>query len=196
VFEPFFTTKTNQGTGLGLATVYGIIKQSGGYIWLYSELGRGTSFKIYLPAIEAVAGTIEVVPMPTVPSRGNETVLIVEDEPALRKLVARVLTTRGYRVLDAGHPHDALALLADHPEHIQLLVTDIVMPDMSGLVLASRVQAAHPEARVLYMSGYGGGAVVQDGMLEPGTAFLQKPFTPSALAQKVRDVLDSPVLAS
>ena len=194
VFEPFFTTKANQGTGLGLATVYGIIKQSGGYIWLYSEVGRGTSFKIYLPAIDAVAGDLDVAPRPTVPSRGSETILLVEDEPALRRLVARVLRSRGYKVLDAGHPHEALTLLAAHADHIQLLVTDIVMPEMGGHLLASRVQAAHPETRVLYMSGYSGGTAVQGGMLEPGTDFLQKPFTPSALAQKVRDVLDSAVL--
>jgi CheY-like chemotaxis protein len=202
VFEPFFTTKANQGTGLGLATVYGIIKQSGGYIWLYSEVGRGTSFKIYLPAIDAVAADLDVAGdpdvalRPTVPSRGNETVLLVDDEPALRRLVARVLRSRGYRVLEAGHPKDALTLLDDHPDDIQLLVTDIVMPEMGGRLLASRVQAAHPETRVLYMSGYSDGAVVQNGMLEPGMAFLQKPFTPGALAQKVREVLDSPVPAS
>jgi PAS domain S-box-containing protein len=202
VFEPFFTTKANLGTGLGLATVYGIIKQSGGYIWLYSEVGRGTSFKIYLPAIDAVAADLDVAGdpdvalRPTVPSRGNETVLLVDDEPALRRLVARVLRSRGYRVLEAGHPKDALTLLDDHPDDIQLLVTDIVMPEMGGRLLASRVQAAHPETRVLYMSGYSDGAVVQNGMLEPGMAFLQKPFTPGALAQKVREVLDSPVPAS
>jgi CheY-like chemotaxis protein len=202
VFEPFFTTKANLGTGLGLATVYGIIKQSGGYIWLYSEIGRGTSFKIYLPAIDAVAADLDVAGdpdvalRPTVPSRGNETVLLVDDEPALRRLVARVLRSRGYRVLEAGHPKDALTLLDDHPDDIQLLVTDIVMPEMGGRLLASRVQAAHPDTRVLYMSGYSDGAVVQNGMLEPGMAFLQKPFTPGALAQKVREVLDSPVPAS
>jgi PAS domain S-box-containing protein len=192
VFEPFFTTKANQGTGLGLATVYGIVKQSGGYIWLYSEVGQGTSFRIYLPAIEAPTPAIDVVTLkPAVVSRGNETVLLVEDEPALRQLAARVLTSCGYTVLHAGHPHDALALMAQHVGHIQLLLTDIVMPEMGGRVLASRVQAEHPETRVLYMSGYSGGAFVHDGVLETGTSFLQKPFTPSTLAQKVREVLDS-----
>jgi two-component system cell cycle sensor histidine kinase/response regulator CckA len=193
VFEPFFTTKANQGTGLGLATVYGIVKQSGGYIWLYSEVGQGTSFRIYLPAIEAPTPAVaEVVTQkPSVVSRGQETVLLVEDEPALRQLAARVLTSCGYTVLHAGHPHDALSLMAQHTGHIQLLLTDIVMPEMGGRALASRVQAEHPETRVLYMSGYSGGAFVHDGVLETGTSFLQKPFTPSTLAQKVREVLDS-----
>jgi two-component system, cell cycle sensor histidine kinase and response regulator CckA len=192
VFEPFFTTKANQGTGLGLATVYGIVKQSGGYIWLYSEVGQGTSFRIYLPAIDTPTRALGVVaPKPTVVSRGRETVLLVEDEPALRQLAARVLTSSGYTVLHAGHPHDALTLMAQHTGQIQLLLTDVVMPEMGGRALASRVQAAHPETRVLYMSGYSGGAFLHDGVLETGTSFLQKPFTPITLAQKVREVLDS-----
>jgi two-component system cell cycle sensor histidine kinase/response regulator CckA len=192
VFEPFFTTKANQGTGLGLATVYGIVKQSGGYIWLYSEVGQGTSFRIYLPAIDTPRHALGVVaPKPTVVSRGRETVLLVEDEPALRQLAARVLTSSGYTVLHAGHPHDALTLMAQHTGQIQLLLTDVVMPEMGGRALASRVQAAHPETRVLYMSGYSGGAFLHDGVLEAGTSFLQKPFTPITLAQKVREVLDS-----
>jgi CheY-like chemotaxis protein len=197
VFEPFFTTKANQGTGLGLATVYGIVKQSGGYIWLYSEVGQGTSFRIYLPAIEApTPAAVDLVsPKQAVVSRGQETVLLVEDEPALRQLAARELTSCGYTVLHAGHPHDALALMAQHTGHIQLLLTDIVMPEMGGRALASRVQAEHPETRVLYMSGYSGGAFVHDGVLETGTSFLQKPFTPSTLAQKVREVLDSTLVA-
>jgi two-component system cell cycle sensor histidine kinase/response regulator CckA len=192
VFEPFFTTKANQGTGLGLATVYGIVKQSGGYIWLYSEVGQGTSFRIYLPAIEAPTPALDIVALkPAAVSRGNETVLLVEDEPALRQLAARVLMGCGYTVLHAGHPHDALALMAQHTGRIQLLLTDIVMPEMGGRALATRVQAAHPETHVLYMSGYSGGAFVHDGVLETGTSFLQKPFTPTTLAQKVREVLDS-----
>jgi two-component system cell cycle sensor histidine kinase/response regulator CckA len=192
VFEPFFTTKANQGTGLGLATVYGIVKQSGGYIWLYSEVGQGTSFRIYLPAIDTPArGPGVVATTPTVVSRGSETVLLVEDEPALRQLAARVLTSSGYTVLHAGHPHDALTLMAQHTGQIQLLLTDVVMPEMGGRALASRVQAEHPETRVLYMSGYSGGAFLHDGVLETGTSFLQKPFTPTTLAQKVREVLDS-----
>jgi two-component system cell cycle sensor histidine kinase/response regulator CckA len=192
VFEPFFTTKANQGTGLGLATVYGIVKQSGGYIWLYSEVGQGTSFRIYLPAIDTpTRGPGVVAPKPTVVSRGSETVLLVEDEPALRQLAARVLTSSGYTVLHAGHPHDALTLMAQHTGQIQLLLTDVVMPEMGGRALASRVQAEHPETRVLYMSGYSGGAFLHDGVLETGTSFLQKPFTPTTLAQKVREVLDS-----
>jgi two-component system cell cycle sensor histidine kinase/response regulator CckA len=192
VFEPFFTTKANQGTGLGLATVYSIIKQSGGYIWLYSEVGRGTSFRIYLPAIDAATSDLTVVTLkPNVVSRGHETVLLVEDEPALNQLAARVLTSRGFQVLRAGHPHEALALMAQHAGDIQLLLTDIVMPEMGGRALARRVQAEHPETRVLYMSGYSGSAIIHDGSLEPGAAFLQKPFTPSVLAQKVREVLDS-----
>jgi two-component system cell cycle sensor histidine kinase/response regulator CckA len=197
VFEPFFTTKANQGTGLGLATVYGIIKQSGGYIWLYSEVGQGTSLRIYLPASDAAIGDLDVVALkPTLVSRGHETVLLVEDEPALRQLAARVLTSRGYRVLHAGQPHDALALMDQHAGHIQLLLTDIVMPEMGGRALARRVQAEHPETRVLYMSGYSAGAIVHHGVLEAGTSFLQKPFTPSALAQKVREVLDAAEAAS
>jgi two-component system cell cycle sensor histidine kinase/response regulator CckA len=196
VFEPFFTTKANQGTGLGLATVYGIVKQSGGYIWLYSEVGHGTSFRIYLPAIDAPTRDLAVVALkPGGVSRGNETVLLVEDEPALRQLAARVLTSFGYNVLHAGHPHDALTLMAQHTGDIQLLLTDIVMPEMGGRALASRVQAEHPETHVLYMSGYSGGAFVHDGVLETGTSFLQKPFTPSSLAQKVRAVLDSALVS-
>jgi two-component system cell cycle sensor histidine kinase/response regulator CckA len=192
VFEPFFTTKANQGTGLGLATVYGIVKQSGGYIWLYSEVGHGTSFRIYLPAIDTPAPDVNVLALkPTVASRGSETVLLVEDEPALRQLAARVLTSCGYTVLHAGHPRDALTLMAQHTGHIQLLLTDIVMPEMGGRALATHVRAAHPETHVLYMSGYSGGAFVHDGVLETGTSFLQKPFTPSTLAQKVREVLDA-----
>jgi two-component system, cell cycle sensor histidine kinase and response regulator CckA len=197
VFEPFFTTKANQGTGLGLATVYGIIKQSGGYIWLYSEVGRGTSFRIYLPAIDAATSDPTAVALkPYVVSRGHETVLLVEDEPALNQLAARVLTSRGFDVMHAGHPHEALALMAQHGGDIQLLLTDIVMPEMDGRALAQRVQAAHPETRVLYMSGYSGSAIIHDGALEAGAAFLQKPFTPSALAQKVREVLDSAPVGS
>lgn len=192
IFEPFFTTKEDgKGTGLGLATVYGIVKQSGGSIWVYSEPGRGTSFKIYLP----------LVSMPVSPPRnaealhapgGQETVLVVEDAEAMRKMTCDFLLSRGYTVLEAKDGPEAIGLAASHPGQIHLLVTDLVMPGMNGRELAEQLCATYENLRVLYISGYTGDAVVRLGILDGAAAFLQKPFTLHSLASKVREVLDQP----
>jgi len=191
LFEPFFTTKeVGKGTGLGLATVYGIVKQSGGYISVYSEPGRGTSFKIYLPRIETPAAT-PPGPQKGGAARGSETVLVVEDEPAVLTLSRRALEAQGYVVLAASDPVAALRVVERHGGTIHLLLTDVVMPGFSGRELADRLTAQRPGIRVLFMSGYPGDAVVQHGTLPSGSAFLQKPFSPDGLARKVRDVLDA-----
>jgi two-component system cell cycle sensor histidine kinase/response regulator CckA len=191
MFEPFFTTKEQgKGTGLGLATVYGIVKQSGGYVWVYSEPGRGATFKIYLPRVdEPVDGEESVSGLPEV-AGGGETVLLAEDDAGVRQVVAEVLTQKGYRVLRADDGQTALALARENREAVRLLITDIVMPGMPGRELAGLVVALCPGVRVLFMSGYTDDAVVRHGVLQEGTPYLQKPFTPRALALKVRDVLD------
>jgi PAS domain S-box-containing protein len=191
LFEPFFTTKeVGKGTGLGLATVYGIVKQSGGYISVYSEPGRGSSFKIYLPRI---ATPVDAAPGPQKggPARGSETLLVVEDEPAVLALSRRALEAQGYVVLAASDAAAALRVVERHGGTIHLLLTDVVMPGLSGRELADRLTVQRPGIRVLYMSGYPGDAVVQHGTLPSGSAFLQKPFSPDGLARKVRDVLDA-----
>ena len=189
VFEPFFTTKPEgRGTGLGLSTVYGIVKQSGGNVWVYSEPGQGATFKIYLPRVDEAADlTSEAVASDVL--TGSETVLVVEDEPGVRDLVRKVLERHGYRVLLAASPHEALETTQHHDGPIHLLTTDVVLPEMSGRALAQQVAAIRPDIRVLYMSGYTDNAIVHHGVLKPDTPFLQKPFTPQALAKKVRDVL-------
>jgi PAS domain S-box-containing protein len=193
IFEPFFTTKEKgRGTGLGLATVYGIVKQAGGHIWLYSEAGEGTTFKIYLPRAFAPAEEI-ATPVPSLAApRGSETLLIVEDEPAVRALVASALRGLGYYVLEAGGGEAAIRVAAAYAGTIHLLVTDVVMPQMSGKELAERLQATHPTLKVLFVSGYTENTIVHHGVLEPGIDFLPKPFTLSALSQKVREVLNTP----
>ena len=192
LFEPFFTTKgPGQGTGLGLATVYGIVKQSGGSVWVYSELGRGTTVKVYLPRVPDAVSPRAPAPAAAEPPRGRETVLLVEDDESVRNLAREILEARGYTVLEAGHGADALLRGEGHPGLIHLLVTDVVMPAMSGRELAERLTAVRPAMRVLYMSGYTDDAIVNQGVLEPGMALLQKPFTPDALAWKVREVLDA-----
>ncbi len=191
LFEPFFTTKeVGKGTGLGLATVYGIVKQSEGYVAVYSEPGQGTSFKIYLPRVAADAA-VTAPPAPVAePPRGTETVLVVEDEEAVRSLSRRALEAAGYTVLAAAAGPDALRLVERYGGPIHLLLTDVVMPGMSGRELAQQLGQRRPGLRVLYMSGYPGDAMVHRGALEPGTAFLQKPFLPEDLTRKVREVLE------
>jgi CheY-like chemotaxis protein len=193
MFEPFFTTKeSDKGTGLGLATVYGIVKQSGGNIWVYSEPGRGTTFKIYLPRVEEMATLHQLVkPAPSARPRGSETVLLVEDEDGVRSLVWGILKAGGYNILEASRPADALITCQDYGAPIHLLLTDVVMPQMSGRELAERLKLLHPETKVLYMSGYTAGAIIHHGVLEPDTPFVQKPFTPDSVARKVREVLDA-----
>ena len=191
VFEPFFTTKEKaKGTGLGLSTVYGIVKQSGGYVWAYSEPGHGATFKIYLPRVDAPVETAEppreLVGTPV----GTETVLLAEDDELLRPLARGLLGKLGYTVLEAANADQARALARDHPGPIHLLLADVVMPGQSGRELARSLTQVRPDMRVLYMSGYTDDAIVRHGILERGLNYLQKPFTPAALALRVRDVLD------
>ncbi len=193
LFEPFFTTKEKgKGTGLGLATVYGIVKQSDGYVWVESEPGKGSSFRIYLPPVEGPAQTVEPKTGGSGVDTGSETILLVEDEPVVRELARRILEMNGYNVLEAGDVGEARRLCGTHPEPIHLLVTDVVMPVMSGRGLADALSSLRPEMRVLYMSGYTDDAIVRHGILLEGVPFLQKPFTPQRLAAKVREVLDLP----
>ncbi len=193
LFEPFFTTKgLGKGTGLGLSTVYGIVKQSGGTIWVYSEPGTGTTFKIYLPRVNAEAEPLGPSTVSLAAPRGDETILFVEDEPALRAVACRSLAMQGYRVMDAPDAEAALALAAGFPGTIHLLVTDVIMPGLSGHELAGRLAAARHDLRVLYISGYTDEAIVSHGVLAPGVSYLQKPFSPDTLARRVREVLDAP----
>ena len=193
LFEPFFTTKeVGQGTGLGLATCYGIVKQSGGHIGAYSELGKGTVFKIYLPQTEPED---KAAPHPyTSPDlpRGTETILLVEDDPSLREMASLLLQRLGYAVLAATNGDQALHFLQQRDaQPIDLLFTDVVMPQMGGKDLSERVLAAHPETKVLFTSAYTETAIVHQGVLDPAVSLLQKPFTPAALALKVRELLDA-----
>jgi two-component system cell cycle sensor histidine kinase/response regulator CckA len=192
IFEPFFTTKEKgKGTGLGLSTVYGIIKQSGGYVLVQSELGQGTTFRIYLPRVEESAEPVGTVRISQPQHGGSETVLLVEDEESVRQLVRETLETKGYKVLEAANGEAALQIVTHHTEPIHMLITDVVMPGMSGRELSARLCATHPQTKVLYLSGYTEDAIVHEGVLEAGTAFLQKPFTLQMLSRKVREVLGS-----
>jgi PAS domain S-box-containing protein len=194
LFEPFFTTKEpGKGTGLGLSTAYGIVRQSGGHIWVYSEPGQGSSFKICLPLVADEPEREVARPEPAGDAaRGAEVVLLVEDAPRVREVVREILEMSGYAVLEARDGAEALEISERHPGRIHLMVTDVVMPQMSGRELAAQMASLRPDVRVLFMSGYTDSAIVRHGVLDPGTAFISKPFTPDALAAKVREVLDTP----
>jgi two-component system cell cycle sensor histidine kinase/response regulator CckA len=190
IFEPFFTTKPiGQGTGLGLSTVYGIVKQSGGFVWVYSEVDQGSVFKVYLP--EATSSSVtEAASVATAPQRGSETILIIEDEDVVRNLASRGLTDHGYAVVQAKNGAEALHYVQEHPGTVDLVISDVVMPEMGGREFGRHLALFEPELPILYMSGYTGEDVVQRGLLDPGAPFQQKPFTPVTLAAKVRAMLD------
>jgi two-component system cell cycle sensor histidine kinase/response regulator CckA len=191
VFEPFFTTKEKgKGTGLGLSTVYGIVKQSGGNVWIYSELGRGTTFKVYLPQVESETRELGEKIVEVAPRGGSETILLVEDEEVVRGLARRILEQAGYSVVEASKGDEALRFCAEHPAEVDLLLTDVVMPEMSGKELADRLKSQYPELKMVFMSGYTDESIVHHGVLDSSVEFIQKPFTPRALVRKVREVLD------
>jgi CheY-like chemotaxis protein len=197
IFEPFFTTKeVGKGTGLGLSTVYGIVKQSGGSIWVYSEVGRGTTFKVYLPRVDEPVETEASGKSSRAVARGHETVLLVEDEALVRDLSREILEEIGYEVVVAQDGSEGLRICKEFERSIDLMITDVVMPRMSGRELAEAVATLRPDTRVLYMSGYTDDAIVRHGILDDDAFFIQKPFSPDSLALKVREVLDQPVLAS
>jgi CheY-like chemotaxis protein len=194
LFEPFFSTKgVGQGTGLGLATCYGILKQSNGHINVYSEVARGSTFKIYLPQVQKqTTSTLPRFKSPELP-RGTETILLAEDDPSLLEMSATLLRRLGYTVLTAVNGVEALSLKNQRDiGHIDLLFTDVVMPHMSGKELADRIHAIYPRTKILFTSAYTESAIVHQGVLNEGVKLLQKPFTPSALAHRVREVLDQP----
>jgi CheY-like chemotaxis protein len=192
IFEPFFTTKEpGKGTGLGLAMVYGFIKQSGGHIEVHSELGHGTTFKLYLPRADASMPAATTLPNQLTIPAGMETVLVVEDEADVRNLLRRVLQARGYTILEARDGLEAIEVALQYSGRIDLLITDLVMPRMSGRELAASLAQARPEMRILLMSGYSDEVMMRQGMLQATFAFVQKPFSPINLARKVREVLDA-----
>lgn len=191
LFEPFFTTKeVGKGTGLGLSTVYGIVKQSGGHIEVYSEPKRGTTFKIYLPRVPR-AGSVSAAVLPLPTPQGSETILLAEDEEGVRSLIRLALSSYGYNVIEGRHGEEAYEMFRRHPGGVDLLVTDVVMPRMSGRQLADLIHSAKPDIKVLFLSGYTDDAVVRHGLVEAGMPFLQKPFTPTMVVRKVREVLDA-----
>jgi CheY-like chemotaxis protein len=190
IFEPFFTTKgLGKGTGLGLATVYGIVKQSNGFIWVYSELDQGATFKIYFPMLDRPADEFIERPQPATIPAGTETILLAEDSAAVRVAVRQILERFGYTVIEATNGKVALSAAELH-DHIDLLLTDVVMPEMSGRQLAEQFSAVRPGAKILFMSGYTDDAIIRHGVLRPGTAYIQKPFSAELLGRKIRETLD------
>jgi CheY-like chemotaxis protein len=190
VFEPFFTTKEQgRGTGLGLSMVYGIVRQSGGHIWLASELGHGTTFQVYLPRTDRIAEPA-VEAQPSVGMRGSETILLVEDEDPVRHVVRSILTKGGYHVLEAQNAGEAVLVCEQYKAKIHLLLTDVVMPRMSGYDLAERLAALRPDMRSLFVSGYTESAALRDEVIDAGVEFLAKPILPDPLLRKVRQILD------
>jgi CheY-like chemotaxis protein len=191
IFEPFFTTKgIGEGTGLGLATVYGIVKQNHGFINVYSEPNQGTTFTIYLPRHEGNAGQADKHGTKEPPSRGHETILLVEDEPAILNITSQMLEMQGYSVLTASTPDEAIRLAGEHTGEIHLLMTDVIMPVMNGRDLAKCLLSGYPHLKHLFMSGYTANVIAHHGVLDEGVNFIQKPFSLTALAKKVRYIFD------
>jgi CheY-like chemotaxis protein len=191
IFEPFFTTKEpGKGTGLGLATIYGIVRQSGGHIWLYSEPGQGTTFKVYFPTVADPVSEPEAPPIDV--AGGTETILLVEDESSVRELARTILARLGYNVLAAADPHEALAIVASHSERIHVLVSDVVMPVMSGPELARRIRLMRPNVKTLLLSGYTDNIIDSGDRLAGTDGFLSKPFTANDLARKVAEIIALP----
>jgi CheY-like chemotaxis protein len=191
IFEPFFTTKEmDKGTGLGLATIYGIVKQNSGFINVYSEPGQGSTFKIYLPRLVTDEDTDMTVPEKKAAAGGTETILLVEDEPMILDMTTTMLEMLGYTVLAAASPDEAIRLAKDHTGKIHLLMSDVVLPEMNGRDLAAQITALYPGIRLLFMSGYTANVIAHHGVLDDGVAFMQKPFLMADMTEKVREVLD------
>jgi CheY-like chemotaxis protein len=190
LFEPFFTTKkTGEGTGLGLATIYGVVKQNQGFLHVHSEPQQGAAFRIYLPPDRRPAGSAQSADIRSLPAPGTETILLVEDEPAILRMTTSILKLLGYTVLPSATPGEALHLAEQHNGAIDLLMTDVIMPEMNGRDLAHRMLSLHPDLKILFMSGYTADVIAHHGVLDPGVQFLQKPFTRSELSERLKSAL-------